>query len=118
MPRSMPDAPTILGAAVKYLEEELLPTLAGYHRFKTRVTINALAIVKREADLRGAQAGAELERLGALLGHGGELEALSAELAALIRSGAVRVDDPAMRAHVRQGLADALAINNPKWFDR
>ena len=79
MPRSMPDAPTLLGAAVKYLEEELMPTLTGYHRFKTRVTINALSVVRREAELRGAQARAEAERLTAILGHDGELEALSAE---------------------------------------
>jgi hypothetical protein len=118
MPRSMPDAPTIVGAAIKYLEEELMPTLAGYHRFKTRVTINALGIVKREAELRAAQAAAESARLTAIVGHGGELEALSAELAERIRSGAVSVDDPALRAHVRQSLADALAINNPKWMTR
>ncbi|HVA77483.1 MAG TPA: DUF6285 domain-containing protein [Candidatus Binataceae bacterium] len=118
MPRSMPDAPTILGAAVKYLEEELMPTLAGYHRFKTRVTINALMTVKREAELRAAQAAGEAERLTALVGHDGEVEALSAELAERIRSGAVSVDDPSLRAHVRQSLADALAINNPKWMAR
>ena len=118
MPRSMPDAPTLLGAAVKYLEEELMPTLTGYHRFKTRVTINALSVVRREAELRAAQARAEAERLAAILGHDGELEALSAELAQRIREGAISVDDPAMRAHVRQALADALAINNPKWMDR
>lgn len=118
MPRSMPDAPTIVGAAIKYLEEELMPTLAGYHRFKTRVTINALGVVKREAELRAAQAAAESARLTAIVGHGGELEALSAELAERIRSGAVSVDDPALRTHVRQSLADALAINNPKWMTR
>ncbi|MHB8382469.1 MAG: DUF6285 domain-containing protein [Candidatus Binataceae bacterium] len=118
MPRSMPDAQTILSAAIKYLEEELMPTLAGYHRFKTRVTINALSVVKREAELRAAQAAAETARLSTILGHGGELEALSAELAGSIRAGAVSVDDPALRAHVRQSLADALAINNPKWLNR
>lgn len=118
MPGSMPDAPTLLSAAVKYLEEELMPTLTGYHRFKTRVTINALSVVRREAQLRAAQAAAEALRLAAILGHGGELEALSAELAQRIREGVISVDDPAMRAHVRQSLADALAINNPKWLDR
>ncbi|MGH7778735.1 MAG: DUF6285 domain-containing protein [Candidatus Binataceae bacterium] len=118
MPRSMPDAPTLLGAAVKYLEEELMPALTGYHRFKTRVTINALGTVKREAELRAAQAAAEVDRLIAILGHRGEVEALSAELAERIRGGAVSVDNHELRAHVRQSLADALAINNPKWLDR
>jgi hypothetical protein len=118
MPRSMPDAPTLLSAAVKYLEDELLPSLEGYHRFKTRVTANVLNTVRRELEMRGAQAEAERMRLIAILGHDGEVDALSLELSERIRSGAIDLDDPALRAHLRQSVADALAINNPKWLDR
>jgi hypothetical protein len=118
MPNSMPDAATLLKAAIKYMEEELMPTLGGYHRFKTRVTANAINIVRRELELREAQARAERARLAAILGHDGEVEALSRELAERIRAGAIAIDDPALRAHIRQSLADALAINNPKWLDR
>jgi Domain of unknown function (DUF6285) len=118
MPNSYPDAVTMLGAAVKYLEDELLPTLDGYHRFKTRVTINVLAMIKRELEMREGQAAAERERLTAILGHGGEVEELSSELADKIKSGAVSSDDAALRAHIRHILADALAINNPKWMTR
>jgi Domain of unknown function (DUF6285) len=118
MPESIPDAPTLLGAAVKYLEDELMPTLDGYHRFQTRVTVNVLNTVRRELELRGAQAEAEHERLVAMLGHAGDVETLSVELAEKIRVGAIAIDDPALRAHVRQSLADALAINNPKWLTR
>ena len=118
MPQSMPDAPTLLDAAVKYLEDELLPALDGYHRFKTRVTINVLNVLRRELELRGAQAADERKRLAAILGHDGEIDALSTELSARIRSGAIDLNDPALRAHLRQSVADALAINNPKWIDR
>lgn len=118
MPRSMPDAPTLLSAAVKYLEDELMPTLDGYHRFKTRVTVNVLNTIRRELEMRGAQAEAERARLAAILGRDGEVEALSAELSERIRSGAIDLDDPMLRAHLRQSVADALAINNPKWIDR
>jgi hypothetical protein len=118
MPRSMPDAPTLLGAAVKYLEDELLPSLDGYHRFKTRVTVNVLNTVRRELEMRGAQAEAERARLVAILGHDGPVDALSLELSERIRSGAIDLNDPALRAHLRQSVADALAINNPKWIDR
>jgi hypothetical protein len=69
-------------------------------------------------ELRGAQASAERRRLGALLGHDGEVEELSRELAQKIRDGAVALDDPALRRHISQSLRDALVINNPKWFDR
>ncbi len=118
MPRSFPDATTILKAAVKYLEDELMPTLDGYHRFKTRVTLNAINIVRRELEMREKQTASERIRLAAILGHDGEVEALSRELAERIRDGSVSIDDPALRAHIRQSLADALAINNPKWLTR
>jgi hypothetical protein len=118
MPNSYPDAVTMLGAAVKYMEAELLPTLEGYHRFKTRVTINVLAMIKRELEMRDGHAAAERERLAAILGHAGEVEELSRELADKIQAGALSSDDPALRAHIRQILADALAINNPKWLTR
>ncbi len=118
MPKSMPDAATLLKAAIKYLEEELMPTLEGFHRFQTRVTVNVLSTIRRELELRETQAQSERARLATILGHDGDLESMSRELAERIRSGAIALDDPALRAHVRQSLADALAISNPKWLTR
>lgn len=118
MPDSMPDTPTLLGAAVKYLEEELFPALEGYHRFRTRVTINVLKLVRRELELRAKQSEAESARLGEILGHEGGIKALSDELCESIRGGAIDLNDEKLRAHLRQSLADALAINNPKWTTR
>jgi hypothetical protein len=118
MPQSMPSASILLTAAVKYLEEELLPSLSGYHRFKTRVTANVLNIVRRELELRDTQSAAERTRLRVLVGHDGDTETLSGELSELIRQGAIDLNDTDLRAHLRQSLADALAINNPKWLAR
>jgi hypothetical protein len=56
--------------------------------------------------------------LARILGHDGDVETLSHELSERIRIGAIAIDDPALRAHVRQSLADALTINNPKWLTR
>src|ERR1700691_1706880 len=102
MPQSIPKAAVLLEAAVKYLETELMPTLAGYHRFQTRVTVNVLNTLRRALELRGPRAAAERSRLIAMLAHDGEVEALSVELAEKIRAGAISIDDPALRAHVRQ----------------
>jgi Domain of unknown function (DUF6285) len=118
MPNSIPKTTVLLQAAMKYLETELMPTLTGYHRFQTRVTVNVLNTVRRELELRATQAEAEHARLVAILGHDGEVEALSRELADRIHAGSISIDDPALRAHVRQSLEDALAINNPKWLTR
>ena len=118
MPRSLPDAATLLNAAAKYLEDELLPTLADYHRFQTRVTINVLNLVRRELDLCEAQAASEHKRLAAILGYDATIEELNTDLAKRIRDGKLALDDPALRSHIRQSLADALAINNPRWPTR
>ncbi len=115
MPTSIPDVTTLLTAAAKYLEQELMPTLSGYHRFQTRVTVNVLNIIRRETELRVAQEADELNRLRRMLKHDGTLEALNDELCELIRTGQIDLDNAELRAHLRQSLADALAINNPKW---
>jgi len=118
MAQSMPDATILLEAAAKYLDEELAPTLSGYHRFQTRVTINVLNIVRRELELRSMQTQTERARLAALLGHDDEMETLERELIERMRAGAISSSDPALRAHIRESLAAALAINNPKWISR
>ena len=105
----------LLDAAIAYLEGELMPTLSGYHRFQTRVTVNVLAQVRRELALAAEQEARERERLQALLGHEGSRDVLSRELARRIRSGAIALDDPALVDHLRQSLLEALRINNPKW---
>jgi len=116
MPASKPTAPALLDAAIDYLEHELLPALAGYHRFQCRVTLNVLAQVRRELALAPSQADAECARLAALLGHTGERDELSRELAARIRAGDIALDDPALLDHLRRSLVEALRINNPRWI--
>lgn len=115
MPRSIPDVSTLLSAAVKYLEQELMPTLSGYHRFQTRVTVNVLNIIRRELELGDAHDLAERDRLTAIIGHDGSVGALNDELCTLIRAGQIDLDLPNLRAHLRQSLVDALVVNNPKW---
>jgi hypothetical protein len=115
MPRSIPDASTLLSAGARYLEQELMPTLSGYHRFQTRITINVLNLIRRELDMRIARESEERLRLAAVVGHDGPVAMLNDELCDLIRSDRIDLQEPTLRAHIRQSLADALAINNPKW---
>jgi hypothetical protein len=115
MPASIPSVTTLLSAAVKYLEQELMPTLSGYHRFQTRVTVNVLNIIRRELELRPVYEANELSRLRAMLNHDGTIETLNEELCQLIRNGGIDLNDPKLRSHLKQSLADTLAVNNPKW---
>jgi hypothetical protein len=77
-----------------------------------------LNIVRRELELRDTQSAAERARLREPVGHDGDTETLSGELSELIRQGAIDLNDANLRAHLRHSLADALAINNPKWLGR
>lgn len=114
MAESRPTAVDLLSGVIAYLEQDLLPTLEGRHRFQARVAANALSIVKRELELGPALVAAERERLIALLGQDGSGGALNRELVQRIRDGAV-ADDDALMSHLLRSVRDALAINNPKW---
>lgn len=117
MAELVPPAATLLEAAAAYLEQELLPTLDGYHRFQTRICVNVVRTVSRELRLAAAHDAAERGRLAALLGHQGETVALNGELIDAIGSGRMALDAPGLFEHLRRTLAEALAIDNPKWTD-
>lgn len=117
MPPSIPTASTLLSAAAKYLQEELMPTLSGYHRFQTRVTVNVLHMIQRELELRGTHESAERQRLARLIGHDAPMDVLNNELCDLIRADRINVEDPVLRDHIRQSLDEALEVNNPKWVN-
>ena len=46
------------------------------------------------------------------------LSRLSRELSERIRKGDFSLEDQRLRSHIKQSLADALAISNPKWLTR
>jgi hypothetical protein len=116
MPLGQPPASDLLGAVIAFLEDRVLPDLAGDRRFHCRVAINALGIVKRELELGPALDAAERERHANLLGADGDLRDLNAELARRIREGRV-ADRDALVDHLRRTVADTLRINNPGWLE-
>ena len=115
---SIPSQAALLEVALKYLETELLPTLEGEHRFKTRLAINALRIVQREGtciDQRKVQPEETSPKNG---NQAAKLPLNEEALARQIRSGEVSLNDPALLTRLKQSLEQALAINNPKWLRR
>jgi Domain of unknown function (DUF6285) len=103
---SIPSQAALLEVALQYLEDELLPTLTGEHRFKTRVAINALRIAQREATSE------PLTDSTITPGMSDE------QLAQKIRSGEIPLSDTVLKAQLTQSLERALLINNPKWLKR
>ncbi len=111
----VPDMPSLLQAAADYLERELLPTLEGYHRFHTRVCVNALRIVQRQAEQGAALEEAELGRLRELLATDGPAAGLDEALIQRIESGSLPLDADGLVDHLKATLFDALRINSPGW---
>lgn len=118
MPNSRPIATDLLAIVQEYLEDEISPQLSPVHQFQLKIVSRVLATVRRELELGPQADAAEAGRLRALLRRDGSLEELNAQLARAIRAGDFAVDDPALLAHLRASIEDALRINNPKWLPK
>ncbi len=129
----MQDRPTVselLEAVRAFLDEEVVPALAGLRQFHARVAANVLAIVGREVAGEEATLLAEWQRLAPLLGEDTSvaptrLEALrsavrerTAVLAERIRRGEADAGPlrDAVRAHVRATVEEKLRIANPRFL--
>lgn len=118
MAQDRPAAGDLLDAVREFLEE-LLSTLEGDARFKTRVSIHLLGVLAREGQHEAAHTTAELARLRELLGRpDGELADLNAELARRIRAGAFDAEGEAVFSHVLRTVANKLRIVNPRHLAR
>jgi hypothetical protein len=125
-----PTATELLEAVRRFLEEDVVPVLAGGRRFHARVAANVLGIVGREIAGEEKALVAEWHELAALLGHpAGEAprgrDALAAavrewtaELAARIRRGDADAGPfgHAVRAHVRETVRAKLRVANPGYL--
>jgi len=116
MPNSRPAATDLLAIAQEYLEKEISPQVSSVHQFQLKIVSRVLGTVRRELDLAPDANAAEAERLRDLLRRDGSIEELNAALARAIRAGDFAVDDPALLAHLRASIEDALRINNPRWL--
>jgi hypothetical protein len=108
-----PSAAQLVAAVRDFLERTALPELRGHSAFHARVAANALAIVERELTLCAEQDAAERERLHALLGRDGSLEAQNRALCAEIRAGRITLDTPGLRDHLRATTLAKLAVDQP-----
>lgn len=118
MAQDRPTASELLAAIADFLREEAIPALDRTDPrlgFQTRVAVNSLAILEREARLGPAADAREHERLTKLLGRDGTLTELNRELARQLRAGERDERDATLMAHLEATTADKIAIANPKW---
>ena len=105
----------LFAAVVQFLRDELMPQLAGHHAFQLRVSCNALELIARQMALEPAANTAEIERVAKLLGHGGELSVLNAELAQSIADAKMTLATPGLADHLWATTLAKLAIDQPRY---
>ncbi|HMN73917.1 MAG TPA: DUF6285 domain-containing protein [Rhodoblastus sp.] len=110
-----PDPSDLLAAVAHFLRAELLPTLTAHHAFQLRVSCNALDLVARQLAQEPAADAAEIERLTRLLGHGGALGELNAELAQKIADGETTLATPGLKEHLWATTLAKLAVDQPQY---
>jgi hypothetical protein len=110
-----PTAAELLEAVSGFIETRAAPQLTGRDAFLARVAVNALAVVKRELELGPAAEAAAAERLEALLGDDGPLEALNDELCARLASGELDLSSPGVLEHLKASTIDQVRIDQPNY---
>lgn len=110
-----PPASELLESVSHFLRDALLPSLSGAQAFRLRISINAIDLVQREIAMQDAADEREHAGLSSLLGGEGSLEALRQSLCEKIASGAMTLDHPAVRQHLRATAIDRLAIDQPSY---
>jgi hypothetical protein len=121
MPDDRPTAAELVDAVTEFLERDLQPSLEGRLAFHTRVSVNALRIVRREMDLGPALDTARRDGLHELLGDDDSHSAMTArelevELARRIRDGALDERRPELVAYLRATLRIQLDIAHPGYI--
>ena len=114
----MQDQPTpgeILAAVARFLREVVAPETAGHTSFQARVAANALEMMRRQLDLAPAAEAAEQARLAALLGVGGDLAQLNAELSRRLAAGELDLATPGLAEHLWATTLAKLAVDQPTY---
>ncbi|MBL6749009.1 MAG: hypothetical protein ISP90_00725 [Nevskia sp.] len=111
-----PSAAEMLDGIAHFIDTRVRPQLSGHDAYMARVTITALAIVKRELEQGPAAESAALQRLRALLGRAdGDFAVLNKALCEDIRHGAIDWRAPAVMDHLKRSIADQVRIDQPDY---
>jgi len=111
----MPRTDELVSSVRDYLRADIMAATEGRLNFLARVAANSLDIVLRELSLGEAQRTLELRRLCALFGANDDLEALRWRLVRMLRDGTMPLDRPGLAEHLRQTVANQVAIDQPSY---
>jgi len=109
-----PTADELLLAVSSFIER-IAPQLKDRDVFLARVSVNALATVRREIASGGAAESAEHDRLADLLGHAGSVADLTDRLGDGIRGGAFDDREAELLRHLKATAIDQVKIDQPHY---
>lgn len=116
---SVTDAPRIdelLVSVRDFLRNDIRPAVTGRNNFMALVASNSLDIVLRELAIMPAHLAAETERLKTLLStESDDVLVLRQQLSTTLQNGEMALDHPGLADHLRQTVANQLAIDQPKY---
>jgi len=110
-PHDAPSTLQMVEAVREWLENDVMPAVQGRLNFHTRVAINMLAMVEREAVLGDQQRvdhQARLQKIGAVD---------DVELAQRIRNGEFDDSLKEVMATLKDSIRDKLLVANPKYLN-
>jgi len=117
MTDNQPSAGELIGTVIEFLAMTVRPALIGYPRFETLIAIRLLQIAVADYERGPEMRERERERLGGLLGPGGDVDALEAELVERIRGGGVDGEERvAVLEALRSSARDQLELANPGYL--
>ena len=111
-----PSLPKLLAAVEQFLKDELLPQLSGDAKYQTRVSINAVGLVRRQLETEETASAAEHARLAALLQQDGSLRELNGALCSAIADGRLDLSAPGLTQHLWSTTREKLAVDQPSYL--
>lgn len=117
-PTDQADMPTVteLVTSVRdFLREDVMSQTQGRTQFLARVGGNSLDIVLRDLAVGARHRMEERDRLASLLDQSGSLESQRRTLSGRIRSREIALDSDALKSHLRQTVANQVAIDQPRY---
>jgi len=111
----MPRTDELVSSVRVYLRSDVMAATEGRLNFLARVAANSLDIVLRELSLGEAQRTRELQRLRVLFGTNDDLEVLRWRLVHMLRDATMPLDRPGLAEHLRQTVANQVAIDQPSY---
>ena len=111
----MPRLDELLTSVADFLREDVMDETRGRSQFLARVAANSLDIVLRDAALGGTMRDRERRRLRSMFETDGELVELRWRLVQALRDGSLHLERADLVAHLRQTVADEVAIDQPRY---